>query len=108
MSSVILFSDAFCFFLLVAILFFVIIHFSMIIFLLVIFVIVVLYFLFPGYFPKLFLDMSRFVAVIIFFYVCTFFMPAVFSFVPIFPASREGTFVLGFYVKGSFILSCGF
>ena len=50
--------------------------------------------------PKVFLDMSRFVAVMKFWYVFTLFIPALFSFVPVFSASLSGTFLLLFYVMG--------
>ena len=92
-------------FLLVAILIFVVVHLSIIEFILVIFVIVALLFLLPGYLLEFFIDMSGFVAVIKFCYLHTFFMPAVFYFVPIFPESRAGTLVLRFYVVVFFTLS---
>ena len=107
------FSDIICrflsrFLIIMEILFFAIIPFSIITFLLFIFVLVVLWFLFPDYFLTVFLEMYRFVVVITFLYVCTFFMLEVFSFVPIFHGSCAGNFVLGFYVKEFFIFSWGF
>ena len=66
-SSATLFADSFSafFFLQLSFLFF-IVHFAIIVFLLVIFVLVVLCFLFPYFFPEVFLDVPRFVAVITF------------------------------------------
>ena len=87
-------------FLHVAILFFVIVHFEIIVFLLVIFVFVVLLFFLSDYLPTVFIDMSRFVAAMSFWYIPTFFMPAVFFLVTVFPAWCAGTLVLGFYVDG--------
>ena len=98
------FCDVFCIlffrlFLLVVILFFVIVHFVIIAFLLFILVLVDICFFFPEYLPTIFLDISRFVAVFTFWYVRTFFIPVVFFLVTIFPESRAGTLVLGFYIE---------
>ena len=60
-------------------------------------IIVILCLLFYDSFPKVFLDMSRFVAVMTFWYV---FMPKVFSFLHVFTASCAGTFVLGVSILG--------
>ena len=89
----------FGFFLPVKILYFVIVNFEIIFFLLVISGIVVPWFFFPDSLPTVFLDMSRFVAVMKFWYVCTLFMSAVFYHFPVYPSSRAGTLVLGFYVE---------
>ena len=107
------FSDVVCilffrFLLIIAILFFVIIWFAIITFLLVILVLVFLCSFFPEYFPEVSLEMSRFVAVMTLWYICTYFMPALFSFVPLFPASCAGTFIFRFYIKWLFIFSWGF
>ena len=84
------------------------IHFEIISFLLVILVLVVLWLLFLNSLPTIFLEISRFIAVITFWYVCIFFMKELFLFVTVFSTSRAGTFVLVFYVKGFFIFSWGF
>ena len=90
-------------FILIAILFFVISYFAIIAFLLVIFNLVVIFFSLPDSITTAFLGDLRFFAVMTFWYVCTFFMPTLFYFVPIFPASCAGTLALRFYVEGIFI-----
>ena len=87
-------------FIFVAILFFIIFHFAITSFIFVIFVLVVLWIFSPDYLLTVFIDMSKFVAVTICWYVCTFFMTAVFSLVPVSTSSCTGTLVLRFYVKG--------
>ena len=86
-------------FLLVSIFFFVVVHFAIIAFLLVVFVLVVLWFFFPNSLPEVFLYIYGFVAVMTFWYVFTFFMPELFSLVPVYPARCAGTLILGFYVE---------
>ena len=81
-----------------------VVHFEIIAFLLVVLVLSVILFFFLDSLPIVFIDISGFVAVIIFWYVCTLFMLALFSRVPVFLISRFGTLVLGFYVEGFFIL----
>ena len=90
-------------FLPVSIFFLVIFHLSIIAFLIVIFVIVALWFFFSRSLPIVFIGMSRFVAVMKFWYVCIFFMPEVVSLVSAFTASCIGTLVLGLYLEGFFI-----
>ena len=85
-------------FLPVEIYFFVIGHVSIITFLLIIFVLVVPWFFIVDNIVSVFLGVSGFVTVVTFWCVCTFSVPAVLWLVPIFPASRAGTLVLGFYV----------
>ena len=80
-----------------------IVHFAMISFPLVMFILVVILLFSPGFFLAVFLDMSVFVAVMIFWYVYTFFMLSVFYFVTISPTACAGDLVLVFYVEEFFV-----
>ena len=64
--------------------------------LLVIFVLVICLLLLTDSFLKICLNMSGFVAGMTFWYVCTLFMPSVFSSGPTFTESCADTFMLGF------------
>ena len=90
-------------FLIVAIILSMIVHFSMIKFTFINFVIVVTRLFSLDYLVAVFLYLSNFVILVIRWYSFTFFMSEVLWFVPVFPARRAGTLVLGFYLKGFFI-----
>ena len=92
-------------FLIAAILFFVMVHFLIIAFNLVIFVPVVLLFILPDYLLTVFLDISRFVLVMTFWYIHTFCISEIFPLVPVSPASHARILILGFYVERFFISS---
>ena len=84
---------------------FVIFDFWIIAFIIVIFVLVVPLFFSLDYLLTVFIDLSGFVVVMKYWFVCTCFTPALFSLVPMFTASCASTLVLLLYVKGFVIFS---